>query len=144
MAAGTTARLLVWIISAAQSLRALCKDLEVWIITFLGHPTANPIPQNMKYLTKISRHQVVQAFDCWMKRRAAISGKYPYPNYLRTLRHRPQLTKKPLSPKLTMKAIAQECDLSYSTLARLTDTDFRKSGFKRPRIVSFAKRHYRS
>ena len=114
-----------------------------YISHVLSQPTANPHSKNMKFQTKISRRQVVQAFDCLMKRRAALENIFPAPNYRRTLRHRPQLTKKPLSPELTLKAIAQQCDISHSTLARLTEGDFRVSEFKRPKVVSFAKRYYR-
>ena len=97
----------------------------------------------MKYLTKITRRQVIQAFDCLMRRRAALAWKVPFPDYHKTLSHRAQLVKGPLSPKLTMKAIAQQCDISYSTLVRLIDADFRRSRLKRSALVAFAKRHYR-
>lgn len=98
----------------------------------------------MRYTTKITRRQVIHAFDLWMKRRAALAWKYPYSNYHRTVPHGPQVTKKALPPALTMKSIAEHCGISYSTLLRLTETDFRVSEFKRLKLVTFANRHYRS
>jgi AraC-like DNA-binding protein len=98
----------------------------------------------MKYSTKISRRQVILAFDRLMKRRAALAWKYPYPFYHETLLEPPQLVKKPLPPALTMKAISQKCCISYSTLLRLIDSDFRLAKFKRPKVVSFANRYYRA
>lgn len=97
----------------------------------------------MKYQTKISRRKVVQAFDCWMQRRAALASPSPIAKKSTPVRPRAKPASIPPAPPLTMKAIAARCELSYATLVRLIDTDFRVCEFKRPKLVAFAKRHYR-
>jgi len=97
----------------------------------------------MTYSTRISRHQVLTAFDLIMKRRAAEAWKNFSPNYHSTLLHPPQLSKKTLPPGLTMKAIALHCGISYWTLSRLYAEVFVSINYNRPRLVGFAKRWYR-
>jgi len=85
----------------------------------------------------------MRAFDLWMKRRAALAWKYPYPYFHETLQDPPQLTRQRLPRNLTLRAIAERCGFSLTTLSRLQYGDFRVAKLKRKNVQGFAERYYR-
>ena len=98
----------------------------------------------MRYTNRISRRQVIRAFDLYQKRSAAEAYMMLQDSPL--LKHNKwplQLTPKRLPPAVTLKAIAATCGMSYQTLARLIDGDFRIKSYRRTQVVKHAQRYFR-
>lgn len=98
----------------------------------------------MKYSTRLTSRQVLLAFDLYIQRLLILASNHS--RLWATLRdagYRPLDTPTPLPGNLSLKAIAARGRMSYSTLARLIDQDFRISKFKRANLVKFVRKFYR-
>jgi hypothetical protein len=98
----------------------------------------------MSYSTRITRRQVIQAFDLYQKRCAAQAFNFLRTSPLMKNLHLPrQLTPKRLPPALTLNAIAKKCGICTQTLTRLVGEDFRIKEYHRGKVLLFAEKYYR-
>ena len=114
-------------------------------VSITGLFTATTQPNPMSYATRITRRQVIQAFDLYQKRCAAQAFNFLRTSPLMKNLHLPrQLTPKRLPPAFTLNAIARKCGISTTTLFRLVEWDFKMKEYHRGKVVLFAEKYYRA
>lgn len=98
----------------------------------------------MKYSTKLTQRQVMLAFDLYIQRLMILATRNSRLWFtLRDCGLRPQQTPTKLPVNLNLKAIADRCGLSNSTLSRLIADIFIRSKLKRANAAKFVRRFYR-